>query len=265
MFDLGQVPLVLSCLEKAAEAIMAYYQAPRATWGIVSKDDASPVTKADLASHEILSEGLGLAFPDCRIISEEGVLPSWALRQDLERYWLLDPLDGTKGFIKRNGEFCIALAYMYKHEPQLGFIFEPCKNRVYWGGMGLGAWERDEFGVVRALPWGSAGSELRVLASRNHLDAGTREFIEGLAGGAKALSWGQQGAALKFVRLAEGLADCYPRMGPCMLWDTAAGQAIVEGAGGSVRAWPQGRRLAYVGASWEQQAFVAYGPWFGGA
>lgn len=195
------------------------------------KADASPLTEADLAAHEILVRGLAVLTPGLAIFSEEGD-QSACVRPQSGQFWLLDPLDGTKEFISRNGQFTVNVALVDAGRPVFGVVVAPALAQTYWGAPAVGAFRADAAGVTAIGVTAKAGERpLRVIASKSHMNAETEAFIAGL-GECELL---QAGSSLKFCRIAEGEADIYPRLGPTCEWDTAAAHAIVEAAGGVVR------------------------------
>lgn len=222
----------------AGDAMMSIYVAGAAN--VQRKEDASPVTEADLAAHRILSSQLMSLLPDCAVVSEEDAA-SQAYRQDNGQFWLIDPLDGTKEFIARNGEFTVNIALIEEGRSVLGVVYAPAIDALYWGGAGLGAY-RSVRGKTAAIKV-SANSEVdacRVVASKSHLNDATQLFIDRMG----KVNLVQAGSSLKFCRVAEGEADIYPRLGPTCEWDTAAAQAVLEGAGGLVLDL-QGQSLRY--------------------
>lgn len=211
---------------QAGEAIMQVYSED--DFGVQTKGDDSPVTKADLAAHHVLVDGLAELTPDIPIVSEEDK-DSLAIPRTSSCYWLIDPLDGTKEFINRNGQFTVNLALIENNVPSYGFVSTPVDQTIYWGGKDIGCWrERDD--QQTQLICQATATPIRVVASKSHLNEATKEFIDAL--GETELV--QAGSSLKFVRIAEGIADIYPRMAPTCEWDTGAAQAVLEGAGGSV-------------------------------
>lgn len=197
------------------------------------KADESPLTEADLAAHQTIVSGLVSHTPEIPIISEESFKPE-QMRTVGARFWLVDPLDGTKEFLSGTGEFTVNIALIEDRKPVLGVVYQPTVDELFWGGLALGAWRRsgsldaslDE--AVGVLP--RAEPPWRVLASRSHLGPQTRELIKRM-GKTELL---QAGSSLKFCRIASGQADFYPRLGFTSQWDTAAAQAVLEGAGGYV-------------------------------
>ena len=213
-------------LIEAGDAIMEVYQ--HKDFGINKKADDSPVTQADLTAHHILLAGLTAITPTIPVVSEEDA-STLSIPQSHDSYWLIDPLDGTKEFISRNGQFTVNLALISGSRTCLGFVSTPIDQSVYWGGQGLGAY-RIQNGKKAPLQTQATAHPIRVVASKSHLNSATSNYIEAL--GDTALV--QAGSSLKFLRIAEGTADFYPRMAPTCEWDTAAAQAILEGAGGKV-------------------------------
>lgn len=221
---------------------------------VQTKSDESPLTEADLASHRILTRGLAAHAPDIPVVSEEDE-PSHAHRRPDTTFWLIDPLDGTKEFIARNGEFTVNIALVGNGFPVLGVVFAPALNLLYWNEPGIGAFRQDASGVKSIRVAGPVdGRPTRVVASKSHLDERTRAFIDAL--GPHELV--QAGSSLKFCRVAEGSADVYPRLAPTCEWDTAAAQAVVEAAGGTVHTL-DGARLAYGKPDVLNPFFVARG------
>ena len=230
---------VIALARAAAAAILAIYDAG---FDVTHKADDSPLTAADLASHHCIVDGLARLTPGIPVLSEESAEDgSAADRHAWSRLWLVDPLDGTREFIKRNGEFTVNIALIEDGVATFGVIQAPATGALWWGGAGLGAFARDTAGHDRALRVRApASAPLRVAASRSHRDARTEAFMARM-GEVEAVG---VGSSLKFCRLAEGAIDLYPRFGPTSEWDTAAGQAIVEGAGGAVLD-PRGRPFRY--------------------
>ena len=223
-------PKLLKALQQlvhqAGEAIMQVYQT--ADFGIETKKDDSPVTKADLDAHYLLVDGLAKLTPHIAIVSEEDPA-SQIVPQTHNCYWVIDPLDGTKEFINRNGQFTVNLALIEDNAPSFGFVCTPIDQTLYWGGKQLGAWRcRDN--TLEPLHTQPCQTPMRVVASKSHLNDATLDFITNL--GPTILM--QAGSSLKLLRIAEGEADIYPRLAPTCEWDTAAAQAVLEGAGGKV-------------------------------
>jgi len=234
-------PLLRLCLE-AGDAICQHYSSASAG-DYHSKSDDSPLTAADLASDAILREGLSLLTPQIPILSEESGEIAFVERQAWERHWLVDPLDGTKEFLSRTGEFTINIALIERHRPVLGVVYLPLERHAYVGIPGDAAY-RYTYGdsaLAGSADWESEAIATRtlphtepfaLLASRRHHSATldwTLQWLEGAFGELVRLD---SGSALKFCQLAAGNGDFYPRFSPCCEWDTAAGQALLEAAGG---------------------------------
>jgi 3'(2'), 5'-bisphosphate nucleotidase len=214
---------------KAGDAILDVYQ--QDDFGTEVKGDNSPVTKADLAAHNILVAGLADLTPDIPVVSEEDK-NSLAIPKSNSVYWLIDPLDGTKEFIKRNGEFTCNLALIEHNKTTLGFVGVPANDELYTGGRGVESQKSDRSEVPVTIKHTRTNPLVtRIVASKSHLNAETQAFIEGVAGEVELV---QAGSSLKFLKIATGDADLYPRLAPTCEWDTAAAQAVLDGAGGKV-------------------------------
>lgn len=216
-------------MRSANDAILTVYDS--ATLHVDTKSDSSPVTEADLAAHRVLVSGLNQIDQTIPIVSEEDPA-SLAISQSHSTYWLIDPLDGTKEFIKRNGEFTCNLALIEQNRPTLGFVSVPADGRVFFGGKALGAFVSTSAQDSRPIRCHRPISPLRVVASKSHLSPETSEYLDQLQ---TELTMVSVGSSLKFLLLAEGKADLYPRLGPTCEWDTAAAHAVLEGAGGSIK------------------------------
>lgn len=222
------VTAVATIARAAGAAILEAYAAPVES---VQKADDSPLTVADLKAHGLITAALARLTPALPVLSEESEPASVALRRDWPRYWLVDPLDGTREFLSRNGEFTVNIALIESGRPRLGVVHIPVGDRSYVGIPGAGAWRRTGDGTAEPLAVrDGVAATPRVLGSRSHRGQSLDAFLARL--GAHELV--SAGSALKFCRLAEGAADLYPRLSPTSEWDTAAGQAVVEAAGGHV-------------------------------
>ncbi|MDX1480902.1 MAG: 3'(2'),5'-bisphosphate nucleotidase CysQ [Woeseiaceae bacterium] len=220
-------PVVKLCHE-AGSAILTVYDTD---FDVESKDDDSPLTRADMASHRCIVAGLGELTPDIPMISEESGLPDFEDRSDWDSYWLIDPLDGTREFVNRNGEFTVNVALIRDHRPVFGVVHVPVSRATYVGCEGFGAERRDEDGNVERLHVAvESETPVRVVGSRSHRGDSLNKFLEHLGD----YELHPVGSSLKFCYVAEGSADVYPRLGPTSEWDTAAAQAVVEQAGGMV-------------------------------
>jgi 3'(2'), 5'-bisphosphate nucleotidase len=218
---------VVSIAADAGDEILKVYAT---NFDVQAKQDESPLTQADLASHRHIVAGLSSLTPDIPIISEEEGLPAFPERAQWQRYWLIDPLDGTKEFVNRNGEFTVNVALIENHRPVLGIVHVPVAGKTYVGCAGLGAQLRaaDKLTPIRVADKSSA--PVRVVGSRSHRGASLDGFLARLGD----TDMVPMGSSLKFCVVAEGKADIYPRLGPTSEWDTAAAQAVVEQAGGQV-------------------------------
>jgi 3'(2'), 5'-bisphosphate nucleotidase len=213
---------------------------------LIHKADDSPLTAADLASHRCIVEGLAAITPEIPVLSEESAHEvSTEERRIWKRLWLVDPLDGTREFVKRNGEFTVNIALIEDGVVTFGVIQAPVTGELWWGDLVHGAYRRDDGETDIALSVRTpAFAPLRVAASRSHRDVRTEAFMAKMAAQTGELEVIGVGSSLKFCRIAEGAIDIYPRFGPTSEWDTAAGQIIVEAAGGRV-VDPQGRPFRY--------------------
>jgi len=219
---------VVALAEGAGRAILEVYAT---NFEVQSKDDESPLTQADLAANRHIVAGLESLEPQLPIITEEAGLPDFEERRGWERYWLIDPLDGTREFVNRNGEFTVNIALINNNRPVLGVVHVPVQAKTYVGCEGVGAELRDGDEAAVAINVSAAsGDPVRIVGSRSHRGASLDAYLERL-GEHRILP---MGSSLKFCVIAEGGADLYPRLGPTSEWDTAAAQAIVEQAGGRV-------------------------------
>lgn len=250
------LPDVIRVADEASEKVLRIYQSD---FTVSYKADESPITAADTAAHDIIVLGLRGISHDIPILSEEGSDIPWDERKHWRRFWLVDPIDGTKDFTQRTGEFTVNIALIEDGEPVLGVVTAPALKEAYWGVKGEGAHKRDRSGKVHRIEVAEPRSVKRVVASKNHLNPETRKFIEKL--GKHELV--QAGSSLKFCRIAEGHADIYPRLGPTCEWDTGAAQAVLMAAGGKVETL-EGRPLRYGKEDVLNPHFVASGSWFRG-
>jgi len=225
-------------------------------FAVEQKQDGSPLTLADRAAHEVISTGLAALEPAWPILSEEAAEISWDERRRWRRLWLVDPLDGTREFVSRNGEFTVNIALIEAGEPVLGLVYVPLLGVTYYAARGHGAFRRREGEPARpvhARPY--AGGPPIVVTSRSH----PGEQLAGYLGRLGPHETVAMGSSLKFCLVAEGTADLYPRLGPTMEWDTAAAHCIVEAAGGRI-ADTAGRPLVYNKESLLNPWFIVSGP-----
>jgi len=233
--------LLLEVTALAREAGRAILEIYASSFSVREKEDRSPLTEADLRSEKLILAGLKRIAPEIPVLSEETGQVAWSARRNWSRLWVVDPLDGTKEFVQRNGEFTVNIALVDEHRPVLGIVHAPALERSYYACEGIGAFRSDAQAAGQPIRVAERGAgPLRVVGSRSHrgnsLDAflariGAHEFVE-------------VGSSLKLCLVAEGLADVYPRMGPTCEWDTAAGQCVLEQAGGQVLKL-DGEPLAY--------------------
>jgi 3'(2'), 5'-bisphosphate nucleotidase len=222
----------------AGQRILAVYEED---FEVHAKDDHSPLTEADLAAHRHIVAQLADIAPDDPVLSEESTDIPWAERAPWHRYWLVDPLDGTREFVKRNGEFTVNIALIVDGAPVLGVVHVPVTGVTYLACVDTGAFRQDADGTPQPIRTRVPAAAPPVIAgSRSHAGDSLAAFLERL-GEHQLVSIG---SSLKFCLVAEGKADCYPRFGPTSEWDTAAAQAVVECAGGTVTDLA-GERLRY--------------------
>lgn len=216
--------------QQAAQAILAVYEAE---FAVAHKDDHSPLTEADLAANRTIVAGLRALTPELPVLSEESAAVAWSERSRWSRYWLVDPLDGTREFVKRNGEFTVNIALIDAHEPVLGVVQTPVSGDLACAWRGGGAWlSNPAAGLApRRLHTRSRPAALVVAGSRSHASEREAGLLARLGPSEKV----PLGSSLKFIRIAAGEADLYLRLGPTSEWDTAAGQCVLEEAGGAVR------------------------------
>ena len=245
---------VLRLADRAGAEVMRIYQSD---FNVSYKEDQSPITAADVASHDIIVKGLRSISPNIPILSEEGAQAPWEERKHWQRFWLVDPIDGTKEFTQRSGEFTVNIALIENGEPVMGVVTAPALQEAFWGIKGEGASKRDQAGQIQRIGVAQPQTTRRVVASKNHLNDETRAFIESLG----AHETIQAGSSLKFCRIAEGQADIYPRMGPTCEWDTAAAHAVLLAAGGNVHTL-EGTPLQYGKENVLNPYFIAAGNWY---
>lgn len=236
------LPAVCQISRQACQAIMQVYQ--QADFQVEHKDDASPLTAADLAAHRCIVAGLQQLTPDIPVLSEESADIDWETRQQWDTYWLVDPLDGTKEFVKRNGEFSVNIALIQQHYPTLAVVSIPTQDKHYYAAQPIGAFcqQAQQTAVALHCRAKTGESPWCVTGSRSHDNPKLVAFLEQLG----EHQYVRLGSSLKLCNVAEGAADCYPRIGLTSEWDTAAAQGIVEMAGGIVTDL-QGQRLRYNG------------------
>jgi 3'(2'), 5'-bisphosphate nucleotidase len=205
----------------AGAAAMAHYGVAGA---VELKADRSPVTEADRAAHRVIVAALAAWTPEVPVISEEGEIPAFAVRRAWRRFWLVDPLDGTKEFLLANGEFTVNIALIEDGVPVLGVVFAPALERLYTAGRGLGTFKREGQGPSRRIfgPAAPGPEGLTVVESRSHRSAALEDFLRTRHVARRVAA----GSSLKFGLVAEGAAHLYPRFGPTHEWDVAAGDCV---------------------------------------
>jgi 3'(2'), 5'-bisphosphate nucleotidase len=219
---------VVGLAREAGRATMTYYD-DLATADVREKDDRSPVTLADEVAHGILLEGLRLIDPATPVVSEEAVAASYDTRRGWRRFWLVDPLDGTKEFIKRRAEFTVNVALVEDGEPVLGVVLAPALDLLYWAVKGGGAWREEKSAPAERIFSRAAapGVPLTVVESLSHPSPELEEYLQTIPVACRV----KAGSSLKFCWVAEGRADIYPRLGPTMEWDVAAGDCVYRQSG----------------------------------
>ncbi|NPU93938.1 MAG: 3'(2'),5'-bisphosphate nucleotidase CysQ [Gammaproteobacteria bacterium] len=231
--DRALLQQVLAIAEAAGEAIRAIYEHPDKV-AVITKSDDSPVTAADHAAHAIIVERLTQLTPDIPVLSEESDMPTFEVRRQWTRYWLVDPLDGTKEFIEGSGEFTVNIALIEQHQPVLGVVTVPVKDLAYVAVKGTGAFriEQGQWQLIRVRP--VPDKRLAIVGSRRHGAEKLQPVLTRIENSGFQVEMANMGSSLKFCLIAEGKADCYPRLGPTSEWDTAAAQAVLLEAGGCV-------------------------------
>ena len=219
---------VIDLAREAGRATMTYYDGAVAA-GVREKEDKSPVTLADEVAHGILLDGLGRLDPDTPVVSEEAEAAPFETRRAWRRFWLVDPLDGTKEFIKRRAEFTVNVALIEDGEPVFGVVLAPALELLYWAVKGGGAWREESEGaparIYSTAP--APGTPLTVMESLSHPSPELEEYLRTIPVARRV----KAGSSLKFCWVADGRADVYPRLGPTMEWDVAAGDCIYRQSG----------------------------------
>jgi len=250
MFKEELLRIAISASIEAGKAIMKIYESD--DFGVELKGDDSPLTKADLAADKII-QGY-LTETGIPILSEEGKNIPYEDRKDWEQLWIVDPIDGTKEFIKKNGEFTVNIALIENQKTVLGVVYAPALNDLYFSSKENGSFkisniEKLDVSTIissaRPLPLPSDRTTYTVVASRSHMSPETEEYVAEMRNKHGEVELISKGSSLKIVMVAEGTADCYPRFAPTMEWDTAAGQAICEHAGFDVMDWKTKETMKY--------------------
>ena len=247
-------PLLNTAVKAALEAgiaILEIYQSSE--FDVEIKGDNSPLTKADTASHKVIISFLSTT--NIPVLSEEGKAISYEERKDWNQLWIVDPIDGTKEFIKRNGEFTVNIALIEYQKPILGVIFVPAKGELYFSSKGIGAFkvnvdlENYDLETLisngNKLPLQREDNTFTIVASRSHMSPETETYVQEMCDIHGEVNLISKGSSLKLCMVAEGTANCYLRFAPTMEWDTAAGQAICEHAGFQVIDWKTKENILY--------------------
>lgn len=245
---------IINISKEAGAAILRVYN--QQEFQIENKADSSPLTEADRLANNIICSSLFSKFPNIPIISEENKMESYQIRKEYRLCWMVDPLDGTKEFINRNGDFTVNIALIKEGEPILGVVYQPTNDDLYYAVKGMGAVSIQN-GITNSLkttPFSDRDKGLKVVASRSHLNDETKEFI---------MKFDQpilvtRGSSLKFLLLASNEAAIYPRLAPTSEWDTAAAQCILTEAGGIVINTEDGMPMRYNKESLLNPSFIAY-------
>ena len=253
MNDRALLDLAFDLARRAGEVIM---QIRARGFDTMEKPDASPVTEADHAAEALIVAGLRAACPDIPVVAEEEIAAGHVPR-NADVMWVVDPLDGTREYAKRRDDFAVCIGLVRNGAPALGVVGQPVTGALYGGIVGQGAWKR-EGGVERPISVRQPpAAGISVVASRHYADD---PRLTPFLAGRKVVDVRHMGSALKFCLVAEGRADLYPRFGPTMEWDTAAAQAVVEAAGGTIRLLDGGGVLRYGKPDWRNPPFVCSGP-----
>lgn len=244
MLEQIDVKKIIAIVQNAGKEIMRIYDTD--DFAVTDKSDNSPLTKADKAGNAVIVAALKAQFPEIPIISEENKMIDYAERKDWEYFWLVDPLDGTKEFIKKNGEFTVNIALIRKGKPVIGVVGIPAQNKIYYSVEGKGAYRLDPDGTeTKLMVHAAKANEISLIGSRSHPSPEFDAYLKEMESKYATVNFVPAGSSLKFCLVAEGKADVYPRLGPTMEWDTAAGHAVVLEAGARVKIYGEERDLQY--------------------
>jgi 3'(2'), 5'-bisphosphate nucleotidase len=236
MLDKIDIEEIKDIAIRAGSAIMEIYQKD---FRVEYKDDKSPLTEADIESNRIICTSLEKKYPYIPILSEENQEISYDIRKKWDYYWCIDPIDGTKEFIKKNGEFTVNIALIYKKTPVLGVVYAPVLDEIYYSKKGSGAYKNSI-----KLPIKREDNKYIIVASKSHMSNETQKFIDKIDTSKEKILI-SKGSSLKLCMVAEGMADIYPRLAPTMEWDTAAAHAIVLESGKEVMSYIDNKILVY--------------------
>ena len=233
-----QILKINNIVYDAGKAILDIYDT---SFEVETKSDDSPLTQADKNSHLVIESGLNFLFPNIPILSEEGRNIPYSERKKWDCFWLVDPLDGTKEFVKRNGEFTVNIALIKDNYPIFGSVYAPFRKELFWASEGLGAWKSVDKNKDEPIKVLKSNKKTRIVISRSHPNEKVIDYINQY----NKHELIRMGSSLKLCCIADGKADIYPRLGPTSEWDIGAAQCIVEQAGGSVLEYDTKSRLRY--------------------
>jgi len=248
-----EVKKIIDIAREAGGEILKVYNDTTEAWGVSAKSDDSPVTKADIRANDLICRSLKEIYPKVPIMSEEIKNDEYSVRKDWPLYWCVDPLDGTKEFLKRNGEFTVNIALVQDNKVVMGVVYAPVLEEMYYAALGCGAYLSDT--RIHAAEFSERDTGLMLVCSRSHRDERTVKFLEKFDSPETCA----MGSSLKFMAVACGKAHIYPRLAPTMEWDTAASQIIVEEAGGEIFTDPEVKPMAYNKENLLNPYFIVYG------
>ncbi|MBK26638.1 MAG: 3'(2'),5'-bisphosphate nucleotidase [Halobacteriovorax sp.] len=248
--------MIEQLIEIARGAGLAIEEIAKKSFNIKIKEDKTPVTEADLASHHYIADALKESFPDIPLLSEENCDIPYSERSKWHTYFLVDPLDGTKEFIKQNGMYAVLISLVVNNRPTVGVIHAPVSNETWYGKTGEGSFKIEPDGSKTKLKVSKAPQDVRVAVSASHLTKITSEYMRD---NLRGFETHPIGSAIKFCRIAEGKVDVYPRLGPTSEWDTAAGEVILTEAGGKVLQYKNKELIEYNKESLRNPWFIAFG------
>lgn len=235
---------IIAIAEKAGQKILEIYHNDQLDWELDKKADNSPLTIADKEAHQIIEAQLLELYPNIPVLSEESAEVPYEVRKNWSLFWMVDPLDGTKEFIKKNGEFTVNIALIENGRPILGVVYVPVEDKMYYASKGEGAFllnKSQQPLELKTYKKELSDTGLNIVCSRSHMNDETKEYIAQF----NEPELVSKGSSLKFMLVAEGNAQVYPRIAPTMEWDTAASQIIVEEAGGKVMQFKKNEALVY--------------------
>lgn len=255
MLEKIDIEEIVAIAKEAGDAIMEIYARD---FAVAYKEDESPLTEADTRSNEIIVSALKSLYPDIPLLSEEGKEIPYEERKTWEYYWCIDPIDGTKEFIKKNGEFTVNIALIHHDTPVLGVVYAPALGDMYAAKQGEGAFKNGQRLPLRRNE--APEKLLHVVASKSHLSEETQAFIDDLAKTTERIEQVSKGSSLKLCMVAEGEADVYPRLAPTMEWDTAAADAVVRESGKMTYQYDNNTQKASAAVIYNKENLL--NPWF---